>query len=108
MGVSVDLAKEPANVRVEETVEWTVRITLPVGLSVVLDMDRSPIDGRPLNRHSSTDQQHKFDDWRGLETPMGEHPVETHRLAEASNEVHRREECQIRPVYDPLPEEPDG
>ena len=108
MGVSVDLAKEPANVRVEETVEWTVRITLPVGLSVVLDMDRSPIDGRPLNRHSSTDQQYKFDDWRGLETPMGEHPVETHRLAEASNEVHRREERQIRPVHHPLPEEPGG
>jgi len=65
-------------------------ITLPVCLSMMLDMDSSPVDWWPLNSHGAKDQQKKLDNGTRLEAAMRQHAMKTNRLTKAGNHVHSR------------------
>src|SRR5438132_1588992 len=52
-----------------------VWVPWPIGVGVVLHVVRSPLYGRPLDRHRATDEEHGTQHGMRLEAPVGEHTV---------------------------------
>src|SRR6185312_14870456 len=72
------LTQHPANMRVEETLNRAMRITLLVSMGMVFEMRCRPFQRWSFQSHGAKQEQQHFDDRVGTETAMGEHPVKAH------------------------------
>ena len=117
LGLAV-VGEGPADVGVEEALQHAldaaavadmgaVRITLLVGVGVMLAMVGDPGIDRALHRHRPGDREEVFDRLEGLERAVGEQPVEADRDAEGREHVHAEEQGEVERGHDLVPEQDD-
>ena len=82
-----------------------MRVTFAVGERVVLEVGCRPLDRIPFHSHRAKDQQEELHRGVGYEAAVGEHAVIPHRDPDGDEEIHDRQERQVRPMYRTLPQE---
>jgi hypothetical protein len=85
-----------------------MNVLVGVRVLVVDPVVRDPPQQRPLDRHRPEDGQCQLERPGRLERAVREEPVKSDRNPEAGQEVHRREDGQLRTVNAPSPEQDDG
>src|SRR3712207_9120281 len=61
LGLGLEAGDEPADVGVEEAMQRAMRVVVVVGVGVVLDVNRGPVQRRPLDRHRPQHQEEEAD-----------------------------------------------
>src|SRR5579871_183368 len=88
VGITLVIAEHPADVRVKEAINRTVRVALTVGEGMMLEMRCCPLKRRSLDGHGAKDEQQTLDDRMGSETPMGQHPMVANSHAKGDQSIH--------------------
>ena len=87
--------EDPADVGVQEAVERRVRVALAIGVGMVLEVSRRPVDRPARNGHCARDQRQGLDRCVGLEAAMREQAVIAEGRAEPRDDCEHREQRQV-------------
>jgi len=100
-------ADDPAGVSVEEPSERAVWVAIAVGVGVVLQMVRSPVDASSLVRHRAEGQEHGHDGCARLEAAVRQEAMEAHRNPEPRRDPEAEEKREFAPADQLVPQQPD-
>src|SRR2546425_777234 len=99
------ISEEPAYMCMKQPLQRAMRITVTVGLGMMLGMGCCPSQRWSLEPHGAKDEENKLDDRMRPETAMCQHPMKTNRLTQLHQRVHCSKEYQIGPADSTLPEQ---
>lgn len=98
--------EDPAHVGVQQAVEGAVRVARAVGVGVVLEVPRRPVDRAAGQGHRAGGERGRGDPGRGAEAAVREQAVVAERRPQAGDDGEDGEEGQVDGGERPLPEGP--
>ena len=104
MQVRTKVVQNPADMAMEEALHGAVRIQVIIGVCVMLDVGRSPVQGGPLKSHGSEDQKNGADPIWGFEALVGQHPVIANCDAQGAQGIADQQNREIKAADHPAPE----
>ena len=104
MEIGTKVVQNPADMAMKETLHRAVRIHVIIGIGMVLDVGRGPVQGGPLKGHGSEDQKNGTDPIRSLEALVCQHPMIANGDPQGAEGIADQQNREIKAADHPAPE----